>query len=240
VTREILKPAPVHDSGEGDDRLATSGIELDLTATKVDRAAAAAESAWRSAQLFAERAWRNVEPPRDRDDFDNLHADLQRVLYWIAFRRDPIPSPTAEDRRDELYRRLSYEEAKDVVVGNPQRTLALALRRGELVGFDETGQSLSPEFWAHQGFDWRRWPKVVFRWKDVVAAFPTSGPSVRDVLSELLTANPKLTQNQAWDIIKSRCENARRQDIRDLWETLGGLSRPGPRGPRKNSAESLA
>ena len=219
---------------------ATTGIELDLTATKVEPAVAAAEDAWRSAQLIADRAWRNAERPRAPDDFDKLHADLPRVLYRIAFRRDQAPAPTAEDWRSELSRRLSYEGAEDVVVGNPQRALALALRRGELVGFDEAGEPLSPEFWAHQGFDWRRWPKVVFRWKDVVVAFPASGPSVRDVLSELLTANPKLTQNRAWDIVKSRCENARREIIRDLWETLGGSTIPGPRGPRKNRATPLA
>jgi len=237
MSRETLKPELVHDSGEGDDMPATSGIELDLTATKVDPAVAAAEDAWRSAELIADRAWRNAEGPRGPDDFDKLHADLQRVLYWIAFRRDPMPSPTAGDRRGELYRRLSYEGARDVVVRNPQRILALAPRRAELVAFDERGEPLSAEFWAHRGFDWRRWPKVVFRWKDVVEAFPVAGPSLREVIRESLRVNPNLTQTEA---VRIASHLAGRNEIRKTFESLGGSKKKGPRGPRKNSAASLA
>jgi hypothetical protein len=216
-------PAVAHDEQD----------ELDLTVPrKADPAALAAEDAWRSAELIADRAWRAAEGPRPQDDFDKLHADVNRALNWIAFRNNQKLRLTANERRDELHHRLIYSRADGVVDGNPQRAIMLAMRRGDLVAFDKTGDPLPREFWAHHGFDWRGWPAVVFRCSELLAAFPMQGPIVREVLSESLANNPKLTQAQAWEIIKGRCKNARRQEMRDLWESLGGSTVRGPKGPR--------
>jgi hypothetical protein len=225
---------------------ATSGdepgleLDLDLAGTKADPSPTAAEDAWGLAQSIAERAWLAAESPRALDDFDKLHADLNQGLNWIAFRTDQMLRLTAEERRHELHQRLIYSRAEGVVDGNPQRAIMLAMRRGDLVAFDEDGKPLSKEYWAHRGFDWRQWPPIMFRWAEVLAAFPTSGPSVREVLSESLRANRDLTQEQAWKIVKDRCKDPRRQEIRDLWKTLGGSSKRGPKGPRKNCAAPLA
>lgn len=198
----------------------------------VNPALAAAEEAWRSAELIAQRAWA-AAAMREPNEFDQLHTDVNRVLNWIAFRKHELLRLTPDERRSELFRRLTYEKGEGVVMGNPQRAFMLAMRRGDLVAFAENGKPLSNEYWAHRGFDWRAWPPVMLRWAEVLATFPVSGPSLREVLSESLRANPNLTQEQAWEIVKSRCKNPRRQEIRDLWETLGGSTKPGPRGPRR-------
>ena len=52
-----------------------------------------------------------------------------------------------------LFTALTYRKGDGVVDGNPVRSLMLALRRGDPVAFDENGNALSPEFWAHRGFD---------------------------------------------------------------------------------------
>ena len=102
--------------------------------------------------MIAERAWRSAadERPRELDDFDKLHAGPNRVLNWITFRKDELLRLTADERSSELFRRLSHNKGEGVVVGNPQRALALALRNGDLVAFGGDGD-LSREFWARQG-----------------------------------------------------------------------------------------
>jgi len=103
------------------------------------------------------------------DDSGQPYWGLNLVLSWIAFR--PKVALSREELRSELFRRLTYEKGEGVVDGNPRRSLMLALR-SKLTAYDENGVALSPEFWAHRGFDDRNWPPVVFRREDVLAVFP--------------------------------------------------------------------
>ncbi len=215
----------------------TSKIVLPPAEAAAERARQTAEGTWRSVDS-ANYASRSAATDRMRDEFDQLHADLNRVLNWIAFRKDL--RLTDDERSSELFRRLSYQSREGIADGNPQRALALALRNGGLVAFDTDGKQLPKEFWVHRGFGWRRWPRVVFRWPEVQEAFPTIGPTLKEVLCESLRDNPNLSQTEAGKIARSKGLVFSRQQLRGLWEGSGGSTKPGPRGRRKNRAEPMA
>ena len=81
---------------------------------------------------------------------------------------------------------------------------------------------------------------------DVLRIFPAnarrdwSAPSLEAVLRHLLSENPKLTQIEIVKIARERGATEPRKKIRAMWKTLGGSSKPGPRGPRKNHAAPSA
>jgi hypothetical protein len=63
------------------------------------------------------------------------------------------------------------------------------------------------------------------------------GPDLKSVLRKALQDNRSLTQTEAEKIGRSI---ATREEIRSSWKTLGGSSKPGPKGPRKNRAAPSA
>jgi hypothetical protein len=74
----------------------------------------------------------------------------------------------------------------------------------------------------------------------MLASETLAAPDLESMLRELRLKNPNLTQTAAEKIARERGALGRRQQFRDLWKTLGGSSKPGPRGPRKNRAAHLA
>ena len=105
------------------------------------------------------------------NDWDQPHWSLNLALSWIAFRNTGGPT-SREERMSALFSALTYRKGEGVMDGNPVRSLMLALRRGDPVAFDENGKALSAEFWAHRGFDERKWPPVVFRREDMLRLWP--------------------------------------------------------------------
>jgi len=86
--------------------------------------------------------------------------------------------------------------------------------------------------------------------KDLLRVFPgnasgvedghCSTPSLQAVLSQALRENPKLTQVDAVTIARAHCPIERRDEIRKMLKSLGGSSKPGPKGPWKNRAAPSA
>jgi hypothetical protein len=110
-------------------------------------------------------------PGRLWNDWDQPHLSLNLALSWIAFRNAGGPR-SREERMSALFTALTYRKGDGVIDGNPVRSLMLALRLGDPIAFDENGKALSPEFWAHRGFDERKWPPIVFRRKDMLRLWP--------------------------------------------------------------------
>jgi len=85
---------------------------------------------------------------------------------------------------------------------------------------------------------------------DVLGAFPAragaikdpliSAPSLEAVLRESLRDNPNLTQEEALKIARDSGVVESREKIRKALKSLGGSTKPGPRGPRKNRAAPAA
>ena len=82
---------------------------------------------------------------------------------------------------------------------------------------------------------------------DVFEAFPAgagaSAPSLEALealLREAPRENPELTQTAAEKIARERGVIKPRQEVRDLFKSLGGSTKQGPRGPRKNCAAPSA
>ena len=80
--------------------------------------------------------------------------------------------------------------------------------------------------------------------EDVLRVFPT-GPhaaaaDLEAILREAKRQDPNLTQSAAEKIARERGAIEPREKIRALLKRLGGSSKPGPRGPRKNRADPTA
>jgi hypothetical protein len=81
------------------------------------------------------------------------------------------------------------------------------------------------------------------RREDVLRAFPENAGATEDleaVLREALHKNPKLTQVEASEIAQDAGAIEPRDKIREMLKSLGGSTKPGPRGPRKNRAGPAA
>jgi hypothetical protein len=65
-------------------------------------------------------------------------------------------------------------------------------------------------------------------------------PDLKSVLRDLLRDNPNLGQTDARKMALERGATFVRQELRDLWTSLGGSTKMGPRGPRKNRAKPSA
>ena len=63
---------------------------------------------------------------------------------------------------------------------------------------------------------------------------------LKSILREALRDNPNLTQTEAEKIARDRGAIETREKIRDVLKNLGGSTKPGPRGPRKNRAGPAA
>jgi len=86
---------------------------------------------------------------------------------------------------------------------------------------------------------------VCVRREHVLREFPSEPPpaaaaDLEAILREALRDNPKLTQTEAEKIAPERGAVEPREKIRALFKHLGGSSKPGPRGPRKNRATPSA
>ena len=67
-----------------------------------------------------------------------------------------------------------------------------------------------------------------------------AGPSLEDVLSESLRENPKLTQTKAEKIAREAGVTEGRNEVREQFKRLGGITKQGPREPRKKRAAPTA
>ena len=81
------------------------------------------------------------------------------------------------------------------------------------------------------------------RREDVLRAFPENAGATEDleaVLREALHKNPKFTQVEASEIARDAGAIEPRDKIREMLKSLGGSTKPGPRGQRKNRAGPAA
>ena len=75
--------------------------------------------------------------------------------------------------------------------------------------------------------------------EDVQREFPSAPAPPADlkaILSDAIRGNPNLGQRGAFKIARDAGAKEPRKKILDLLKTLGGASKPGPKGPRKNCA----
>ena len=92
--------------------------------------------------------------------------------------------------------------------------------------------------------------ELLVRREDVLRVFPENAGATEDqsvspcdleaVLREAIDQNPKLTQEEALKIARDAGAIEPREKIRDMLKSLGGSTKPGPRGPRKNRAGPAA
>ena len=92
--------------------------------------------------------------------------------------------------------------------------------------------------------------ELLVRREDVLRVFPENAGETEDqsvspcdleaVLREAIDQNPKLTQEQALKIARDAGAIEPREKIRDMLKSLGGSTKPGPRGPRQNRAGPAA
>lgn len=141
-------------------------IDADISAQRRSSSSASAPTGSETASADAD-----TMPGLLWNDWDQPHGSLNLALSWIAFRNTGGPT-SREERISALFTALTYRKGDGVIDGNPVRSLMLALRRGDPIAFDENGKALPPEFWAHCGFDERKWPPIVFRRKDMLRLWP--------------------------------------------------------------------
>ena len=76
--------------------------------------------------------------------------------------------------------------------------------------------------------------------EDVQREFPSapapSAPDLKAILSEAIRMKPNLGQREAFKIARDAGAKEPREKILDFLKTLGGASKRGPKGPRKNCA----
>jgi hypothetical protein len=69
---------------------------------------------------------------------------------------------------------------------------------------------------------------------------PLREVEIESLLREQLLENPNLTGNDAFKIARERGAIMPREKIREIYRSLGGSTKPGPKGPRKNRATGSA
>ena len=73
----------------------------------------------------------------------------------------------------------------------------------------------------------------------MIASEDSAAPDLESVLRDALR-NPNLTQTAAEKIARERGVFEKREKIRATFKRLGGSTKKGPRGPRKNRAAPAA
>ena len=81
--------------------------------------------------------------------------------------------------------------------------------------------------------------ELLVRREEVLRAFAESA-DLEAELREALHKNPKLTQSEASKIARNAGAIEPRDKIREMLKSLGGSTKPGPHGPRKNRAGPAA
>jgi hypothetical protein len=84
----------------------------------------------------------------------------------------------------------------------------------------------------------REFPELTVKPNQLTAE--SSRPSLAEVLQDALRENPNLTQTEGEEIARRRGAIFVRKNLRALWKTFGGKTKPGPRGPRQNCAKPAA
>jgi hypothetical protein len=81
--------------------------------------------------------------------------------------------------------------------------------------------------------------QVMFRVADVLKAFPKNA-SLESFLREALHRNANLSQKKAEALARGAGVIFSRSELRQLWETVGGSRKRGPKGPRKGHRDLTA
>jgi hypothetical protein len=201
-----------------------------------------AHKVWDSFELGDKTCWK-LEPlcRKERVIYDRYSDEASRAVkvLWRALQTGEIVA-TGINKRDEIRRVIRPEEWYDVTVCGSHPVIAYFL---DSICFGDPGAN------GWQGGE-VIFSDLLLPVKDLLRVFPGNAraiedgrcwnPSLEAVLSQALRENPKLTQVEAVKIARERGLEEDREKIRTMLKSLGGSSKPGPKGPWKNRAAPSA
>jgi hypothetical protein len=191
--------------------------------------------------------WQALAWVRDRDA--NTVLECSEACRWfVGTFREIFREDSFETRRAlaSLWRTL---EAGTLIVSGIDATSGI--RREirplewcdlQLVEIDRAGPEFCRRELSTANLATRAEPvfrELRVRREDVLRALPESA-DLEAVLREALHKNPKLTQVEASEIARNAGAIEPRDKIREMLKSLGGSTKSGPHGPRKNRAGPAA
>jgi hypothetical protein len=159
---------------------------------------------------------------------DSFETSRASVLLWRTLEAGTLIA-TGIDATSEIRREIRPLEWCDLQLVGIGLAAPDLYRRGLSIGVLATrAKPVFRELRVHR--------------EDVLRAFPENadGSDLEAVLREALHTNPTLTQPEAFKIARDAGVIAPRDKIREMLRSLGGSTKSGPRGPRKNRAGPAA